>query len=71
MSNEHTENEARIGGSGLNAGLGTAKFIYCPQCKNSTIIETDYEDENGEEDTQGRRCEECGWEGDISELVCA
>jgi predicted RNA-binding Zn-ribbon protein involved in translation (DUF1610 family) len=48
----------------------TKRFIYCPQCKNSTITETDYEDENGVEDTQGRKCEECGWEGDVGELVC-
>ena len=32
--------------------------------------ETDYEDENGEEDTEGIRCLECGWEGYVSELVC-
>lgn len=45
------------------------RFIYCPQCKNSTTSETDYEDENGKIDTQGRRCEECGWEGAVDELV--
>ena len=46
------------------------EFIYCPRCGSSHITETDYEDENGEEDTDGRACSECGWEGDIGELVC-
>jgi hypothetical protein len=48
----------------------TEQFIYCPRCGNSLIEETDYEDEHGEEDTEGRRCIECLWEGDMSELVC-
>ena len=46
------------------------KFIYCPRCGSDNIYETYYEDENGEEDLDGRACEECGWEGDIGELVC-
>jgi hypothetical protein len=46
------------------------QFIFCPTCGSEKMDETDYEDENGEEDTDGRRCLECGWEGDLSELVC-
>ena len=46
------------------------KFILCPTCGSKEIEQTDYEDENGEEDTDGRRCLKCGWDGDISELVC-
>jgi len=46
------------------------KFIYCPKCNSRNIEQTDYEDEAGEEDTNGRRCKDCNWEGDISELVC-
>lgn len=46
------------------------EFIYCPRCESGDIEETDYEDENGEEDVEGRRCNSCGWEGDRSELVC-
>lgn len=46
------------------------KFIYCPNCDSDQMEETDYEDENGEEDTDGRRCDNCKWEGDVSELVC-
>ncbi len=46
------------------------EFIYCPRCESSNINETDYEGEDGEEDTEGRRCLDCGWEGDIDELVC-
>lgn len=45
-------------------------FILCPNCDSADIEQTDYEDENGEEDTDGRRCIWCGWEGDVSELVC-
>ncbi|MFH2059688.1 MAG: hypothetical protein ABIJ59_12395 [Pseudomonadota bacterium] len=46
------------------------KYIYCPNCEDCNIEQTDYEDETGKEDTDGRRCLQCGWEGDISELVC-
>jgi hypothetical protein len=46
------------------------KFIYCPQCGSDQLEITDYEDENREEDTDGRRCLTCNWEGDLSELVC-
>lgn len=47
------------------------EFIYCPRCHSSEYIEeTDYEDESGEIDTNGRACDACGWEGDVSELVC-
>lgn len=49
----------------------TDEFIYCPRCGSKKIEATDYEDENGEEDTDGRRCDDCGWEGDSEELVCA
>ena len=49
----------------------TDEFIYCPRCGSKKIEATDYEDENGEEDTDGRRCEDCGWEGDRDLLVCA
>ena len=45
-------------------------FIYCPQCGEKNISQTDYENEDGEGDTEGRRCDDCGWEGDVSELVC-
>lgn len=47
------------------------EFIYCPRCKSKNIEATDYEDENGEEETEGRRCADCGWEGDADHLVCA
>lgn len=47
-----------------------ADFIYCPNCDSADTEQTDYENENGEEDTDGRRCQKCGWEGDVSELVC-
>lgn len=46
------------------------EFKYCPQCGSDEIGETDYEDENGQEDTEGRCCSKCSWEGDVSELVC-
>uniref|UniRef100_A0A6H1Z6T1 Uncharacterized protein n=1 Tax=viral metagenome TaxID=1070528 RepID=A0A6H1Z6T1_9ZZZZ len=44
-------------------------FIFCPDCESDNLEQTDYENEEGEEDTCGRRCLGCGWEGDISELV--
>ena len=47
-----------------------SKFIYCPDCESDNLEQTDYEDEDGEEDICGSRCRECGWEGDMSELVC-
>lgn len=52
------------------------KFIYCPRCGSDRITETDCEiedpDNEGEyiEDEDGRACEACTWEGDVSELVC-
>lgn len=46
------------------------EFIYCPWCKSGNLKQTDYEDENGKEDIGGRRCLDCGWEGDEQELVC-
>jgi len=45
-------------------------FILCPDCERGYLEQTDYENEDGEEDTNGRRCLQCGWEGDVSELVC-
>lgn len=49
-------------------------FIYCPRCGSDKISETDYEEENAdgeyEVDDDGRACNECGWEGDVGELVC-
>lgn len=42
------------------------EFIYCPRCASDNIEQTDYEEENED----GRRCEDCGWEGDVSNLVC-
>lgn len=39
------------------------EFNLCPQCGSNKITQTDYED------TNGRRCEECDWEGEITELV--
>ena len=47
------------------------RFIYCPQCGGSNLEQTDYEDENGEEDFDGRRCLDCDWEGDVEELHCS
>lgn len=47
------------------------KFNHCPQCNGERIEQTDYEDENGKEDVDGRRCLDCKWEGSIFELVCA
>ena len=46
------------------------EFIYCPRCGSKNISETDYEDENGDEDSDGRACNDCNWEGDVQELVC-
>ena len=46
------------------------RFIYCPRCDSGELEITDYEDENGDEDTDGRRCLKCNWEGDVHELVC-
>lgn len=46
------------------------KYNLCPRCASNDIEETDYEDENGEELTEGRRCANCGWEGDDEELEC-
>lgn len=46
-----------------------SEFRFCPQCKSENITETDYEDDDGEEDTDGRACSDCGWEGDVGELV--
>ena len=45
-------------------------FIFCPDCEWDALEQTDYDDEDGKEDTNGRRCLICGWEGDVSELVC-
>jgi len=42
---------------------------YCPYCGSEKIFQTDYENEEGVEDTEGRGCEDCHWEGDVSELV--
>lgn len=47
----------------------SGKFIHCPNCHSTRILQTDYEGEDGEEDTDGRACDECDWEGDDSELV--
>ena len=47
------------------------EYICCPRCDGKNIVETDYEDENGEEQQTGRRCDDCGWDGDITELVSA
>ena len=46
------------------------EFIYCPRCGSKNISETDYEDENGDEDSDGSACNDCNWEGDVQELVC-
>jgi predicted RNA-binding Zn-ribbon protein involved in translation (DUF1610 family) len=49
------------------------RFIHCPNCGGTNIVDTDYEEENAdgeyEVDEDGRACEDCGWEGDDSELV--
>lgn len=45
------------------------KFICCPQCGSDKIQKTDYEIEDGVVDEDGRLCEDCGWEGDVTELV--
>jgi hypothetical protein len=47
------------------------EYKYCPNCEGANLIVTDYEDENGEEDLDGCACEDCRWEGDVSELQCA
>ena len=47
-----------------------SKFIYCPDCGRDNLKHTDYEDEEGHVDDDGRRCDVCGWEGDVTELVC-
>lgn len=47
------------------------EFIHCPRCGSTNLEPTDYEDENGNEDEDGRRCLDCSWEGDVSELHCA
>lgn len=48
----------------------SGEYIHCPRCGSANIEQTDYEvDENGTEDEEGRACEDCGWEGDDSELV--
>lgn len=44
-------------------------FAFCPQCEGSDLSQTDYEKEDGTEDTDGRHCDDCGWEGDVAELV--
>lgn len=47
------------------------EFIYCPQCASKNISDTDYEiDDAGTVDENGRRCDDCGWEGDVQELHC-
>ena len=48
------------------------KYNNCPRCGSTHIIETDYEEDTNsslDEDSDGRRCEECDWEGDVTELV--
>ena len=45
-------------------------FKYCPQCGGEEIEETDYENEDGSVDEDGRRCAGCRWEGSVDELVC-
>ena len=50
--------------------MKTDDFKYCPQCGSDKIEQTDYEREDGTEDTDGRRCLACDWEGDVSELHC-
>jgi hypothetical protein len=51
-----------------------AKFIHCPRCSSVNISQTDYEELNDEGEPEiveeGRSCDDCGWEGDVSELVC-
>lgn len=50
------------------------EFNQCPRCGSTNIDETDYErdeenefgDDHSEADVS---CNECGWEGDIAELV--
>jgi ribosomal protein S27AE len=44
-------------------------FIFCPRCGGTNIADTDYE-VDGATDFDGRVCEDCGWEGDVAELVC-
>lgn len=47
----------------------SGEFVHCPHCDSKNIWQTDYEEEDGTEDEDGRRCENCGWEGDDQELV--
>jgi hypothetical protein len=53
--------------------MASKDFIHCPNCGSDDIGETDYEIENDEgeliEDKDGRCCNKCHWEGDVSELV--
>lgn len=46
------------------------EFRFCPNCGSDEIEQTDYELEDGTEDTAGRACTQCRWEGDRTELVC-
>ena len=47
------------------------KFIHCPLCGSKNVFATDYQGEDGKEDTESRHCSICGWDGDVSELVAA
>ena len=53
-----------------NRKVSDIGFLYCPQCGEKNISQTDYENNDGEDYTEWRRCNYCGWEGDISKLVC-
>lgn len=63
--------QAREGGGRVSA---KSKFRFCPRCDSEDIYQTDYEEENAdgeyEVDDDGRACNSCTWEGDVSELVC-
>ncbi len=45
-------------------------YNICPRCGSTCIASTDYETEDAAIDFDGRVCEDCGWEGDVAELVC-
>jgi uncharacterized protein (DUF983 family) len=46
------------------------EFIYCPQCGSGNLWDPDYDDDD-ENGIDSVGCDDCSWEGDTQELVCA